>query len=431
MATRICAAGCFLSVLAALALPCSALASPITDVRVNVSDASGGTSSALLDKMASSMRIVSEQLFADRDSAAVLSDREGYERLLGEIADRVITGYQASDVSLSVIDKGSSSTARVDFGVVPWSQRVRDAKVEVSFSGISEEAAFFLREKIPTLQSDIESTLEGASLDATDWASGVVRGLVRDEVEKSLPDFRAAVDVTVKDGDAQVQVVVYPVGDLVRDVTYSMDSRTIPNLLLMQLKYRYADKVKAMRGLPVSYVKENSDTLKAGILDSLRHEKEVRRYNLRPEMTIRPGADTQVDIALESHNYRIWLEGYGDIGRDDHNLSGRAHFGKFFARHSEIFGEVGVELKDVDWDFSGGYAYHKGKAQVAYMRRAPSAENVWRVEYDFTPKWRLRYEHFSGSGVSEWAVRYRIHEFLSGEYVFSTDKSYFRVVGNL
>jgi hypothetical protein len=46
------------------------------------------------------------------------------------------------------------------------------------------------------------------------------------------------------------------------------------------------------------------------------------------------------------------------------------------------------------------------------------------------PKWRLRYEYWSGSNVKEYAVRYRIHEFLSGEYVYSTDKSYFRIVGN-
>ena len=83
------------------------------------------------------------------------------------------------------------------------------------------------------------------------------------------------------------------------------------------------------------------------------------------------------------------------------------------------------------WDFSGGYAWHEGKTTLSYMRRAPTAENVYRAEYDFGPKWRLRYEYWSGSNVKEYAVRYRIHEFLSGEYVYSTDKSYFRIVGNL
>ncbi|MBQ7417243.1 MAG: hypothetical protein IJV18_03970, partial [Acidaminococcaceae bacterium] len=68
---------------------------------------------------------------------------------------------------------------------------------------------------------------------------------------------------------------------------------------------------------------------------------------------------------------------------------------------------------------------------LSYMYRVPSDSHVIRAEYDFTPKWRLRYEHFGDTGDNEYAVRYRIHEFLSGEYVYSTEKSYFRIVGNL
>ena len=90
-----------------------------------------------------------------------------------------------------------------------------------------------------------------------------------------------------------------------------------------------------------------------------------------------------------------------------------------------------MDLKDVDWDFSAGYVMHFGKATLSYMRRVPSDFNVYRGEYDFTPKWRFRYEHFGNTGTNEYAVRYRIHEFLSGEYVYSTDKSYFRIIGNL
>ena len=63
------------------------------------------------------------------------------------------------------------------------------------------------------------------------------------------------------------------------------------------------------------------------------------------------------------------------------------------------------------------------------MRRGPDGQNVYRGEYDFTNKWRLRTEYFSGTDTTEIAVRYRIHEFLSAEYVYSNDKPYFRIVG--
>ena len=65
------------------------------------------------------------------------------------------------------------------------------------------------------------------------------------------------------------------------------------------------------------------------------------------------------------------------------------------------------------------------------MRRIPLADNVYKLEYNLSPKWRLRAEHFSGDDRNEFAVRYRIHEFLSAEYVYGGDELYLQIIGNL
>ena len=407
------------------------LAAPVTKVDVQIKDEAGTTSPVLLQKMEDSMQVVAAQLFNGRDSDFIAADAAGYERLLAEISDRVITGYQTNQVRLSTSDGREGMTVKLVFSVAPWAQTVQKVDVDLQFSGISPFAAEVLQEKVPALKEQLQKTLQGASLDAADWAGSVLRGQVKSSVEEALPDFRAAVDLTTQNGNAVVQVVIYPVGELVRDVQYSMVSRSIPNILLMKLKYKYADKAKSLQGLPVSYVEMNKETLSKKILQELSDEIQVRRHHLTPQVLIHPGPETQLDISLESHEYKIWFEGYGDIGRKDHNLSGRAHFGKFISRRDEIFGEVGVDLKDVRWDFNAGYAFHYGKATMSYMFRVPADAHVIRAEYDITPKWRLRYEHFGDKKENEYAVRYRIHEFLSGEYVYSTNKSYFRIVGNL
>ena len=407
------------------------LAAPVTKVDVQIKDEAGTTSPVLLQKMEDSMQVVAAQLFNGRDSGFIAADAAGYERLLAEISDRVITGYQTNQVRLSTSDGREGMTVKLVFSVAPWAQTVQKVDVDLQFSGISPFVAAVLQEKVPALKKQLQKTLQGASLDAADWAGSVLRGQVKSSVEEALPDFRAAVDLTTQNGNAVVQVVIYPVGELVRDVQYSMVSRSIPNILLMKLKYKYADKAKSLQGLPVSYVEMNKETLSKKILQELSDEIQVRRHHLTPQVLIHPGPETQLDISLESHEYKIWFEGYGDIGRKDHNLSGRAHFGKFISRRDEVFGEVGVDLKDVRWDFNAGYAFHYGKATMSYMFRVPADAHVIRAEYDITPKWRLRYEHFGDKKENEYAVRYRIHEFLSGEYVYSTNKSYFRIVGNL
>lgn len=406
-------------------------AAPVTSVNVRITDKAGTTSPVLLHKMEESMQVVAAQLFNGRDSGIISDDVSGYERLLAEIADRVITGYQTDQVSLSAARDREGMAVNLAFSVTPWAQTVQEVDVDLQFSGISPFGEALLREKIPALQEQLRDTLRGASLDAADWAGSVLRGQVKNCVEEALPDFKAAVDLTTRDGRANVQVIIYPVGSLVRDVQYSMVSRSIPNLLLMKLKYKYADKAKSLHGLPVTFLEANKSLLEERMLSEISEETQVRRHHLTPQLRIYPGSETKLDVFLESHEYKIWFEGYGDIGRKDHNLSGRAHLGKFISRRDEIFGEAGVDLKDVRWDFSGGYAFHYGKATLSYMYRVPSDAPVIRAEYSFTPKWRIRYEHFGDKKENEYAIRYRIHEFLSGEYVYSTNRSYFRIVGNL
>ena len=273
--------------------------------------------------------------------------------------------------------------------------------------------------------------LQGSSADASDWAGGVLRRLVREQIERTLPEFRAAVDLVREDQRTVVQIVIYPVGQLVQKIDYEMVSQSIPNLLLLNIKQRYEQKTQAIRGLPVAYVSKHKDELQQQLLEQLSCEPEVLQYNLQPEVMLTPGVNSGVSIRLESGEYKIWFEGYGDIGRDENNISGRAHFGKFFSKRDEVFGEIGVVLDEVHWDFSAGYALHHGKTTLSYMRRSPSGENVYRLEQAIAPKWRLRAEYFSADDTTEIGVRYRIHEFLSAEYVYSSDKSYFRIVGNL
>jgi len=401
-------------------------AAPIETVQVTVVDTRGGTSAPLLRKMEGSMQAVAQQLFQDKDSGRVAQEGAAYAKLLAEVSDRVLTGYQTDAVNIT-----PGPVTQVNFKVSPWSEVVHDAVVDLQFSGVSPWAAAYLEGKLPGLRQRLALSLNGISLDATDWAGGVLRNLVQGELEQKLPEFKAAVDLRSVEGKTVLQVIIYPVGEVVHRVRYEMLSGSIPNILFMDMKYRYQEKAGALRGLPVAFVDRNQVELEQRLVEELKKENPVRIHNLTPQADLIPGPDTTVDIKIESSEYKIWFEGYGDVGRHDENLSGRAHFGRFTSRRDEFFAEAGVDLKDVQWDFSGGYALHSGKSTWSYMRRSPTAENVYRVEYDITPKWRLRYEHFSADAVNEYALRYRIHEFLSAEYVYSTEKSYFRIVGNL
>jgi hypothetical protein len=362
----------------------------------------------------------------ERDVEALQKTKQEYATLLSDIADRVLTGYYLQSTELT-IDKSSQLILKIR----PWNAAIENVEVDLQFSGIEEQTSELLERKLPFLKQQLQNTIAGASVDASDWADGVLRKMVRQQVEEVLPEFKVAVDLVNETNKTVVQVIIYPVGQLVRNVNYSMRSDAIPNILLMKLKGKYADDCSKLRGLPVSFVERQKQEIEEFLLSKILKEKEIIEYKLLPRVSIIPEADMAIEILIDSNKYKIWLEGYSDIGRGEDNLSGKAHFGKFVSPKEEVFGEAEVVLDNVDWNFGLGYTRYWGKSGWSYIRRVPDGENNFKLEYYLDNKWRLRAEHFSENNRNEYGVRYRIHEFLSAEYVYGGDEFYLRIIGNL
>ena len=403
-----------------------AFSAPIENVNVQVVDINGGTSHVLLQKMSSSMQVVADQLFLDKDDAVVVAAQADYKRLLAEIGDRVFTGYELVDVQLEAGRRTS-----ITLLARPWGATISQPIIDMQFSGVEPETAELLAQRIPELRQQLERAISGASVAAGDWAGGVLRRMVRRQVEAALPEFRAAVDVLQENNRTLVQVVIYPVGQLVTNIRYELRSEAIPNILLMELKYKYADECDKLRGLPLAYVKHHREELEHKLMEKLMAEQSVRDFGLQPEVKLEPSTNMAVTIMINSDKYKVWFEGYGDVGRDKENLSGKAHIGKFISPQDEIFGEAEMILDNVNWRFGTGYSRYWGKSVWSFTRRMPIGDNDYRLEYNLSPKWRLRAEHFSGDDRNEFGVRYRIHEFLSAEYVYGGEEFYLRIIGNL
>ena len=409
-----------------LLMPQTGSAATIENVKVSVVDSTGRTGKALTERMTSSMQVVAEQLFLEKDTAQIEPVKSDYARLLGEVGERALTGYKVEE---TVITLGSSS--EVVLKLSPWLDVVNDVEVDLKFSGVDQAMSEVVLSKMPELKARIVKTVSGASVDAVDWAGGVLRQKVRQDMESMLPEFRASVDLSQTGKKVVVQVIVYPIGQTVHDVKFELLSETVPNILFMKTKERLHEEADELRGLPVDFVKKHRPELEKRLLTSVNEEKVVSLYSLKPTVTITPGTDTVVEIRMEADKYKIWIEGYGDSGRDENNLSGRAHLGKYISDNDELFAEFSVELENMEWEFAPGLAHRHGKTTIAYARRITEHENNYRLEYDVSPKWRLRAEHFSGANINEFGARFRIHEFLSVEYVYSNDKPYLRLIGNL
>ena len=73
--------------------------------------------------------------------------RSEYTRLLGEVGDRVLNGYQMEQVMLQL-----GTQTQVTMVVSPWNEVINDVFVDLQFSGVEENTAALLQSKLPELQ---------------------------------------------------------------------------------------------------------------------------------------------------------------------------------------------------------------------------------------------------------------------------------------
>lgn len=398
----------------------------VETVSVIVVDISNNADQTVLNRMNSSMQVVAEQIIAGKTLSYVENNKLSYQNILLDISDRVFAGYSTN----KVVIKESTETV-IEIFVVPWQGVTKEVKVNLYLSGIDDFWSDLLREDIKELNQEIEKILTGVSVDAVDWVGSLVKERVRKEVADKLPFFKANVDV-IADNVVVVDVILIPIGNSVKGVNYELKSDTMPSLVLLDARKSLGNSIGKIRGLPVDFLIKHKSEVEKILTEEAKKEKIVKDFALNVNVEIIPKVDSDVTIQMDSKRYRFWIEGYVDLGRDDNNISGRAHMGRFISSKEEIFLEVLLLTENMSWQFDPGISRRWGNLNTSLIYRVPEDQMILRFEYDFLKKWRFRVEKYNHMSRPEFALRYKIHQFLSAEIVFGADKeNYFRIVGNL
>lgn len=379
----------------------------------------------LVERMQASLTVICEHLLRERSVELVANQRADYERLIREVAERVLTGYDVEQVNMTI---GSATVVRVN--VRPWGPTVARADVRLLLSGVSAEMLPMVRADLGPVEGEVQALLMGLSQDAVDWSGGAVKQEIRRRVEARLPEFQAAVDVS--SGDVPVvSIVLLPVGQTIQGVLYQMTSSSIPNVLMLDEKETLAQAAQSLRGLPVAYAVRRTDALTQWLTQKAAATKIARQYRLTPLVAIQPAVDAAVQVQMESDRYRVWIEGRADLNAKDDNLSGKLHAGKFFSPKDELFLEVSWQPSSMSWTLEPGYARHDGPWIIGAQAATDEKDSTWWLERKMAANWRLRTQFQPEDKTYEFSLRYRVHEFLSVEYVVEKNDQYVRLVGNL
>lgn len=377
-------------------------------------------------RMTASITTVGEQMLVGRTIADVEKNQATYEKLVREIFDRVLVGYTIEQVSIN-----PGNTTRIFVVVTPWGDVVRDVTLDLDTSGLSPELVSLIKKDMGKLEDQVANVLIGLPVDSVEWAGGVSKTVIRELLANQLPEFRSSLEIAAGQ-HTNVKLLLVPNGPVINDVKLSLRSRTIPNLLLAEAKTPVLQAAGMMRGLPVAFVERHKEYFTSEVQKAAAMHPIAKQYGLTLAPVINPGTDTEIILNAETSKYRVSLEGSLDMAREDDNTLAKLHFGKFTGKRDEVFMEIKFIPNNLDWEFEPGWGHKFTENTVAGLRyNLSDRQNTLWLKHYLGQNWTLRLEDTPKEDYYEFGVRYKLHEFLSAEYVITEKEKWLRLIANL
>lgn len=400
--------------------------SVVESVTVSVKAGDAPPPSRVIKRMEQSVLTVADHVLTGRKVADVTAGKVGYEKVIKEVFDRVLVGYSVQDVT---IEPGPATLVAVR--IQPWGDVVRSVRVETDLGGVSPQVGKLIVQDMAGIEDKVSQVLIGLPVDAVDWAGGVSKSVIREILAAQLPEFRANLEI-VPGQVTTVKVLLTPVGPLVQDARVTLRSRTFPNFLLLEARPVVEDAAQPLRGLPVAFVERHGSYFRDRLTKVAAGHAIADRYGLTMSSVLKPGVDTELVISAETAKYNIAVEGFIDVGRRQDNTSGRLHVGRYVGKYDELFMEVTLIPSTVTWQFVPGWGHRLGsRTEIGTKYNISNEEGLFWLRQDLDGNWSLRLERTPVRGMNELAIRYKLHEFLSVEYIFSSNENWLRLVGNL
>lgn len=378
-------------------------------------------------RMKASVATIADSLLIGKQVAEMAAQRDGYEAIVKDVLDRILTGYTVNQVRIE-----PGEVTRITVAVKPWGNTIRSVRVETDFAGVSAHVATYLKEHMADYERTIANILVGLSTDSVDWAQAIAKRSVNEQLADDLPEFKVGFDVEGGQ-DTVVKLTFLPQGAVVKTVSVDLSSMTIPHLVLWELRPKLEYAVSDLVGLPVDYVARQQDFL----CEAAKRELEerypfIRRHGIVITPTMTVGSNTDIKLQVETTRYRMQLEGYLEMGKQEDNASFKLHSGYFMTPRQETFLDIAFSTGDVRWEFLPGWSYYANDKTWLGLKYNINESQEWLfVEETLGQRWRLRGEICPSSGDTEIGLRYRLHELFSVEYVIREDDKWIRLIGNL
>lgn len=404
------------------------LAAPIETVHVQVTATDGAIPEAVEKRIAASISSIGNRVLKGKEESLFSLNQGTYNKVLSDIINRVVVGYVVEGIHVSY---GEETTLQVSLS--PVGQMIREVETEIDYGNLSPEAAAYVKKDTAEVPILMNNLLTGLPVDSVGWAESVSESAGKDLLSQILPEFQA--NFEVQSGEkTKVRIFLIPQGRIVRTGKLTFHKTTIPRLLLLRAANETEHAVRSLEGLPVDFVVRHDRDLAESLNEILKKDSFVTTYGIETKATLLPGETTVLKVDALTDHWIIRTEAWIDAGRDgNRNTAIEGMLGHFVGKKDVVFGEARLYPGPMDWNVFAGWYHHFGQTMdVGYKYDFIEKSNHVFSYVPFGERFAFRYDRDFKKKENEYGLSYKIHNYMTLEYVYNDEEGrWLRLIANL
>lgn len=403
-------------------------AAKVESVHVSVAVTEGEIPPSVEKRIRASIESIGSRVLVSKEDSLFQLSPSAYDRVLADIVNRVVVGYVVSDMNVSY---GPSTTIAVT--LQPVGRIIQSVDTEIEYGNLSPEAAHLVQEDLAGTEERMAALLTGLPVDSVGWAESVSQSAGRDYLASVLPEFQASFDV--ESGEhTKVRIYLLPQGEIVRSSVLTFRETTIPRVLMYRAAEKTESLLRGLEGLPVAFVRRHSGEIASRMKEELQDDPFIKRYEIEVQTEFLAGADSELKVDALTDHWYIHTEAWLDAGRDGNKTTAiDGILGHYVGKSDLLFGEARLYPGPMDWNVYAGWAHRFGKTYLLgykYDMVEDSSHIFGRKA--FGDRWAVRYERDLREKENEYGLSYRIHNYMTLEYVYNDeDGKWLRLIANL
>ncbi len=403
-------------------------ASPVETVEVAVSSTTGDMPGSMEERVKASISSIGNNVFVGKEENIFRLNSEQYNKVLGDIINRVVIGYMVNNLQ---VDYGTHTIISVQ--LQPVGKIIRTVETRIDYGNLTTEAANYVKKDAAAIPELMSELLTGLPVDSVGWAESVSQSAGRDLVARVLPEFDAKFEVESGE-NTKVHIFLIPKGEIVRTGQLSFHKTTVPQILLLRAATKTESAMKSLEGLPINFVSRHREDISSQMREMLLKDSFIKKYEIEVTADLIPGKTSILKVDALTDHWIIKTEAWLDAGREGNkNYAFHGMLGHYIGTNDIVFGEVRLYPGPMDWNVYGGFSHRFGNTlETGYKYDFVESSNHIFSTVFINERMALRYDRDFAKRENEYGLSYKVHNYMTVEYVYNNEEGgWLRLIANL